>query len=118
MCRLLLTAAILFAFCPLAGAKEKSEQAKQLAVAQKAMKRLAFMQGRWGGVETHLPSDYMPKGGSFKAMAKTTSLYKGVHLTVSQTSYTRPVKYEAHGLWSYDAKTQEYVLTWFDSLPG
>jgi len=115
MRRLLVITTLLCASSVVAQAQE--DAGKMLKASRTAMKKLVFLSGKWGGIETYPKSDMLPKGGKYRASIKTTKLYKGLHLLTKQVTSMRP-KYEATGIWSYDARKQEYVLSWFDTMGG
>ncbi len=82
-----------------------------------AHKKLARLVGTWTGEEKMHPSPWDPKGGT--AMGKITNrLALGGFAVIQEYRQERggQTTFEGHGVFSYDAARQDYLLHWFDSM--
>jgi hypothetical protein len=79
--------------------------------------RLKQLEGRWEGEETMHPSQWDPQGGTAIGRTQGRLALNGFAL-ISDYEQEREgvITFAGHGVWTVDAKTQRYVLHWFDSL--
>jgi hypothetical protein len=77
------------------------------------------MAGRWIGEETMHPSPWDPAGGTATGETSSRVALGGFALIIDYTQ-TRDgaVTFTGHGVWTFDAKRDLYVLHWFDSIGG
>ncbi len=79
--------------------------------------KLARFAGTWSGQETMHPSPWDPKGGLADATLTSRVACDGFWI-VGDYEQRRGgvVTFRGHSIFGFDAKTQEVVLHWFDSM--
>ena len=80
-------------------------------------KKLEAFAGNWSGDEKMYPSQWDPKGGVAQATINSRSACDGFYV-VGDYEQKRggQVTYRGHSVTGFDAKTQEVVMYWFDSM--
>jgi hypothetical protein len=80
-------------------------------------KRLEKLAGIWKGTEKMYPSQWDPQGGEAQATTRARIACAGFNV-VSDYEQTRGGQrtFEGHGVYSVDAKANQVVCHWFDSM--
>jgi hypothetical protein len=79
--------------------------------------KLAFFTGSWTGEENMHPSPWDAKGGPAKAFIEARMDLDGMWLLYDyRQERDGKVTYRGHGVYGYDAKKNEYLMYWFDSM--
>lgn len=79
--------------------------------------RLERMAGLWEGQETMHPSQWDPKGGVAVGRNRHTLRLGGFALIVEyEQERDGAITFTGHGVYTYDAKADRYILHWFDSM--
>jgi hypothetical protein len=82
-----------------------------------AHRKLSMLDGNWKGEETLFPSPWDPKGGTAVGIAKNRTALDGfavIHDYAQERGGA--VTYQGHGIFGFDAKKNEYIMYWFDSM--
>lgn len=78
------------------------------------LERLA---GTWKGEEIMHPSPWMPEGGKGEGHVTNRIALNGFAMVQDYDQRMGGASlYKAHGVWTIDPATREYILTWFDSI--
>ena len=78
---------------------------------------LTRMSGIWEGEETMYPSDWDPKGGvAFGRNENTIRLGGFALISDYEQKRNGSITFSGHGVYTYSAKEDRYVLHWFDSI--
>ena len=79
--------------------------------------KLRRFAGTWKGVETMVPSQWDPQGGDAEAHTVGRTALAGLSVLVDYEQ-RRPEgpSFEGHGVYCWDARAEEVVLYWFDSM--
>ncbi len=78
---------------------------------------LEKLAGTWTGTEIMSPSPWAPKGGTAKGIIENRMALGGFSLIQEyRQEIEGKVTFEGHGVFSYDGKTEEYLLYWWDSM--
>ncbi|MDX1388355.1 MAG: DUF1579 family protein [Acidobacteriota bacterium] len=82
-----------------------------------AHKRLEKLAGRWSGEEHMSPSPFDPEGGEATGRVDNRVALDGF-VVVQDYEQERGgvVAYRGHGIFTWDATRDEYVLYWFDVM--
>ena len=80
-------------------------------------RKLEALVGRWEGTETLYPSQWDPKGGEAQGVT-TSRVALGGFALVSDYEQRRAgaVTFAGHAVYTFDAKSGDHTLHWFDSL--
>ncbi len=79
--------------------------------------RLEKLIGRWGGPEQMNPSPWDPQGGSAEAKIENRAACGGFAVVQDyQQIRNGVVSFTGHGIFTWDAAQQRYVLHWWDSM--
>lgn len=84
-----------------------------------AHKKLGSLVGEWSGRERLHPSPWDPAGGT--ASATVVNRWVADGFAVVQDYEQRrngKVTFRGHGVFSFDPRTQQYVMHWWDSMGG
>ena len=79
--------------------------------------KLATLAGRWEGTETMYPSQWDPEGGTATGRNEMRLALDGFAL-ISEYEQERDgaITFRGHGVMTYEAGDERYVLHWFDSI--
>ena len=84
-----------------------------------AHKKLAALVGEWIGPETLHPSPWDPAGGVAQARVVNRWILDGFAVTQSyEQRRGGKITFSGHGVFWFDARKQEYVMHWWDSMGG
>jgi hypothetical protein len=84
-----------------------------------AHKKLEGFVGTWSGSETMYPSPWSPTGGTAKANVVNRSILDGFAVVQEYEQRAgKTVTFRGHGVFWFDEKKGEYVMTWWDSANG
>ena len=79
--------------------------------------RLELLVGRSQGTETMHPSQWDPQGGTATGRNDSRLALGGFALiTDYEQERDGVITFQGHGVMTYDAKQQHYVLHWFDGI--
>ncbi len=80
-------------------------------------RRLHRLAGTWRGTETYPPSPWAAEGGSAQATTRFR-VSTGGFAVVGDYEQTRDglTTFEGHAVYTFDARAQQVVLSWWDSL--
>ncbi|MDA1266194.1 MAG: DUF1579 family protein [Planctomycetota bacterium] len=79
---------------------------------------LARMAGEWTGDETMLPSPFHPEEQK-RTSTNSARMLEGFFLVSDYEQRSGDeVTFRGHGVYSWDAAAEEYVMYWFDSMGG
>ena len=79
---------------------------------------LARMAGEWTGAETLLPSPFHPEEQK-RNSTNSARMLEGFFLVSDYEQRSGDeVTFRGHGVYSWDAATEEYTMYWFDSMGG
>jgi len=82
-----------------------------------AHKKLERLNGKWKGEEKMFPSPWDPKGGTAMARIHNRSAIEGFNIVQDyEQERDGVVNFRGHGVFSYDANQQCYILHWWDSM--
>jgi hypothetical protein len=82
-------------------------------------KKLEAFVGNWTGEETMYPSPEDPKGGKATATMNLRLVSGGFNVAgdyEQKREGSKNVTFSGHSVFDYEAKTDELVLYWFDSM--
>jgi len=93
------------------------EQQMEMPKPAPAHRRLEKLLGIWAGQEQMSPSPWDPQGGSAEARIENR-LSCGGFAVVQDYQQIRDgaVTFEGHGVFTWDAVAERYVLHWWDSM--
>lgn len=81
--------------------------------------RLHTLAGQWGGEEKLHPAPWDPVGGSATAFVNNRIVLGGFAVVQEYEQYRDGTPtFSGHGMFWWDGATNEYVMTWFDSMMG
>ncbi|HEX6811747.1 MAG TPA: DUF1579 family protein [Planctomycetota bacterium] len=80
-------------------------------------KKLEKLAGIWKGTETMYPSQWDPKGGKAEGTMRARAALAGFAV-ISDYEQMRDGKrsFEGHGVYTWDAHSNQVVMTWHDSI--
>lgn len=82
-----------------------------------AHKRLQKLVGEWRGEEKMKPSPWDPEGGTAIGRVSNRLALDGFNVIQDYTQERDgKVTFRGHGVFGWDMKTRDYVLSWFDSM--
>ena len=82
-----------------------------------AHKKLERLAGKWKGEEKMYPSPWDPKGGTAVARVNNRPALDGFTVVQDyEQERNGAVTFRGHGVFSYDAMQQCYVLHWWDTM--
>lgn len=82
-----------------------------------AHKRLHKLAGRWEGEETLYPSPWCPEKTTAMGRVDNRMALEGFNVIQDyEQRMGDTVSYRGHGIFSYDAAQNEYLMHWFDSM--
>ncbi len=84
-----------------------------------AHKRLELFAGNWVGTDKMHPSPWAPEGSTAEGRSNIRMALNGF-AAIGEYEQSRDGKttFTGHSVYSYDAKEDCYVLTWFDCMAG